>query len=415
MIAAYRDALRGAHRNTRLMLTISALLGFTIDGGIYSVLLNLYILRLNFGPEFVGLVNSVANLVFAFGCLAAGWLGSRWGGRPTMILGLSLTVVGTATLPLANFLPMDWRAGWLIVTFLIGYSGLAFYYVNSGPFLLRVTPQAASGNIFSLQSAINATASFVGGLTGGFLPGIFAIFMGVTLTQPAPYSTTLFLVSLFIGVALVVLLQTSNPEPAPALVVPAKDGGAPSRESAYGLILFMGLVRFLQVAGIGAAMVFFNVYMDESLGVTTAGIGVAAAAARLLAVPMALLAPSLGRRFGYGSTAVFASLAACVSLLPLALVPTPLAASMGFIGLLSFTSMRWPAFYVYMMERTPERLRAVMNGVNEMAAGLSFAFIALVGGIIIVNYGYTATFLFSAFLTLAGALIFAGFVRLRGH
>ena len=76
--------------------------------------------------------------------------------------------------------------------------------------------------------------------------------------------------------------------------------------------------------------------------------------------------------------------------------------------------MRWPAFYVYMMERTPERLRAVMNGVNEMAAGLSFAFIALVGGIIIVNYGYTATFLFSAGLTLAGALIFAGFVRLRG-
>ena len=50
MVAAYVQALRGSHRNVRLLLTNSALLGFAIDGGIYSVLLNLYILRLNFSP-----------------------------------------------------------------------------------------------------------------------------------------------------------------------------------------------------------------------------------------------------------------------------------------------------------------------------------------------------------------------------
>ena len=137
-----------------------------------------------------------------------------------MILGLSLTVVGTATLPLADFLPMAWRAGWLIVTFLVGYSGLAFYYVNSGPFLLRVTPPGARQHLLAP----------VGHQRHGLLcrrpdwrllPGIFAVFMGVTLAQPAPYSTTLFLVSLVIGVALVVLLQTSNPEPAPRSRHPA--------------------------------------------------------------------------------------------------------------------------------------------------------------------------------------------------
>ena len=81
MVAAYVQALRGSHRNVRLLLTNSALLGFAIDGGIYSVIFNLYVLRLNFGPEFVGQVNSVANLVFAFGSLAAGWLGMRFGAR----------------------------------------------------------------------------------------------------------------------------------------------------------------------------------------------------------------------------------------------------------------------------------------------------------------------------------------------
>ena len=79
MVAAYVQALRGSHRNVRLLLTNSALMGFAIDGGIYSVIFNLYLLRLNFGPEFVGQVNSVANLVFAIGSLTAGVVGYALG------------------------------------------------------------------------------------------------------------------------------------------------------------------------------------------------------------------------------------------------------------------------------------------------------------------------------------------------
>jgi drug/metabolite transporter (DMT)-like permease len=45
-----------------------------------------------------------------------------------------------------------------------------------------------------------------------------------------------------------------------------------------------------------------------------------------------------------------------------------------------------------------------------MAAGLSFALISLTGGFIIVRYGYDATFLLGAVLTLAGTLIFGVYV-----
>ncbi len=100
---------------------------------------------------------------------------------------------------------------------------------------------------------------------------------------------------------------------------------------------------------------------------------------------MALLGPSLSRRLGFGATAVFASVCAGLSILPIAFGPSAAVAGAGFVGVMSFTSMRYPAFYVFMMERTPERLRAIMNGVNEMAAGLSFAAISLAGGYIIVH------------------------------
>lgn len=415
MVAAYVQALRGSHRNVRLLLTNSALMGFTIDGGIYSVILNLYILRMSFGPEFVGQVNSVANLVFAMGSLAAGWLGMRWGARRTMILGLSVTAAGSLAVPMTDTLPAAWRASWLLVSFTVAYSGLSLYYVNSGPYLLKATRDEARGNVFAFQSALNSTASFAGGLVGGLMPALFAGFLGVTLMQPSPYRMPLLLVGVAVLVALGVVLQTRDAEEDQPLEAPAQAAGAPGVESAYGLIAFMAGVRFLQVAGVGVAMTFFNVYMDDGLGIATAQIGIIAASARLVAVPVALLGPSLSRRLGFGATAVIASTFAGLSILPIAFGPGAAVAGAGFIGVMSFTSMRYPAFYVFMMERTPERLRAIMNGVNEMAAGLSFAAISLAGGYIIVRFGYSAAFVTGAVITLLGTLIFWLYVQFGGR
>ena len=185
--------------------------------------------------------------------------------------------------------------------------------------------------------------------------------------------------------------------------------------SAYGLIAFMAGVRFLQVAGIGVTMTFFNVYMDSAMGLPTAQIGFISATARLVAVPVALLGPSLSRRMGFGATAVFASACAGLAILPIAFGGTAAVAGLGFVGVMSFTSMRYPAFYVYMMERTPERLRAIMNGANEMAAGLSFATISLLSGYIIVHYGYGAAFITGALITLLGTLIFWLYMQLGGR
>jgi AAHS family 4-hydroxybenzoate transporter-like MFS transporter len=410
MVAAYVQALRGSHRNVRLLLTNSALLGFAIDGGIYSVILNLYILRLNFGPEFVGQANSLANLVFAFGSMAAGWLGTRFGSRRIMILGLAVTGTGALAVPMTNTLPPLWHAPWILISFTIAYSGLSLYYVNSGPYLLKATREDARGNVFAFQSAVNSVASFAGGLFGGLMPALFAGMLGVTMLQPGPYGIPLFLVGIIVLVALGVVLQTRDDEEDQPLEIKAEAGGAPSVTSANGLIAFMAGVRFLQVAGIGVAMTFFNVYMDSGLGMATAQIGFIAATARLVAVPVALLGPSLSRRLGFGATAVFASTMAGLSMLPIAFGGSAAVAGLGFVGVMSFTSMRYPAFYVFMMERTPERLRAIMNGANEMAAGLSFAAVSLVAGFVIVQVGYGAAFAMGAALTLLGTAVLGVYV-----
>lgn len=415
MISSYLHTLRASNRNVRLALTIGALMGFTLDGGVYSVLLNLFVLRLGYGPEFVGQANSIANLVFAFSSLAAGWLGGRYGDRRLMIAGVLVMLIGTAALPASAIVAPNLRPGWLVTSLVATWVGLALYFVNANPFLLKATPRAERGSVFGLSSAAAALASFAGVLLGGLLPGFFAILLGTTTAQAGPYGLALLVVALLMIVALLAVLRTTPAQESP-LEAPAPGAkGAPTLATAYGLLVFMSVVRFLQVAAVGSGVTFFNVYMDDALGVATAQIGLIASLARLVAVPAALFGPLLSRRIGYGAAATAASFVTFLSVLPLALIPTPTAAGVGFLGLMASTSIRYPAFYVYMMERTPPGLRATMTGAGEMAAGLCFALMSLLGGYMIVRFGYPSAFLLGGAFTLAGTLLFAYYVRTRGE
>ena len=51
-------------RDVRLYLTANALFGFVLFGGIYPLLYNLYLLRLGYNTEFVGLANATGGTVF---------------------------------------------------------------------------------------------------------------------------------------------------------------------------------------------------------------------------------------------------------------------------------------------------------------------------------------------------------------
>jgi len=78
MTANYLKALRLFSRNVRLYLITTVLVGFCYYG-IYAVLFNLYLLRLGYGPGFIGLVNAAGWSPVVVFALPAGALGSRWG------------------------------------------------------------------------------------------------------------------------------------------------------------------------------------------------------------------------------------------------------------------------------------------------------------------------------------------------
>ena len=398
--------LRRLGRNARLSLIVSATVGFC-RFGITAVLLNLYLLRLGYGPEFIGVFNGFAVLVNTAACLPAGALGARYGSRRTMIVGVILSTLGSALLVLVELLPAPLWAGWLLTTNAAIYLGGALWGVNASPFFMGATTDEDRGHAFSVQMALIPLAGFAGSLVGGFLPEFLVPTFGLSFDGPAPYRYPLLIAAAVYGfIGLPALLATRDSPDDRATRAESEAKSAP-----YGLISVVALSTVLRMSGYCAVSIFFNVYMDTKLHASTSLIGTLSAVGQLVAVPAALAAPLLLNRLGQMRTFVWGMLGVVLSLIPLAFVPSWGAAGLSFAALLASAWLVAPGFSLFSQEIVESRFRALMAGVVQTSFGLSSALVSIGGGIIIATLGYRWLFLITAAMTAAGTLLFWAYFR----
>jgi len=392
------------NRDVRLYLLTAALFGFSVFGGIYTTLLNLFLLRLGYDPAFAGLVNGTGQLAFALVCLPAAMLGRQWNSRRLLVASLGVIAIGFGLLPLAEFIPTG-RRQWLILTHILGQVGVAAYFVYGNPFLMSITRPAERSYVYATVAALWPLTGVAGSLVGGLLPGLLAGLLQLPLTHPAPYRYPLLLAAiLMIPTSLAIARTRAVSEAEPA-------ASAPQGQAPWDTIILLSLTVLLRVAGEGAARNFLNIYLDESLHMPTAHIGLLLASGQLVAVPMALLMPALGARWSVGKVYTMGTVGMGLSLLPLALIPHWLAASLGYMSLTATGAITRPAIGVYQMEIVAADWRPAMSSATTMALGLSWAIVALGGGYLIVRLGYPSLFLASAGLSAAGALLFWSYFR----
>lgn len=407
MITSYARAWRQFSREARLYLITSALFGFCIFGGIYPTLLNLYLLRLGYGPEFAGVINGTGQLVFALLAIPIGAVGRRFGSRRMLITSLILIAIGFGLFPLLE-LNGPLLAAWLITTHIIGQLGIATYFVGSGPFLMTVTTPLERSHVYAVNTALWPLAGFAGSLMGGFLPGILAASLNTTLNYPAPYRYTLLVAALLMIPAVIALTKIpegrEDASPDPTTTGPI--GAAP-----IGPIFMLALAITLRVVGEGVVRTFINIYMDTELAMSTAAIGTLLGTGQLLAVPAALVMPLLTSRWGDGPTYLLCTWGMAVALLPLALIPHWAAAGLGYMGLTALIGIARPAIVVFQMEIVLPQWRTLMSGATATAVGLGWGVASLGGGFLIVYLGYTGLFLLGALLAAAGAMVFWVYFR----
>jgi MFS family permease len=404
----YWQRLRGLNRDMRLYLLADGLSGFTVDGGIYAVVLNLYLLRLGYGAQLIGAVNGAGLLAYGLFSLAAGWLGGRFRTRRMIALGLAMMAVGGCALPLAEFVPPGLRACWVVASYVVINLGLALHVTNCTPFLTEISQVGERPVFFSIVVTAWSLAGFAGNVVGGLLPLLFGFLLSASLGEAAPYRYSLWLapVLLLPAALLMFTARTVTHKPMTGALVQL---ALPTQGAAK--IGMLALVRFLIVTGVGAVLIFLNMYLDKDLGAGAAGIGLLLGAGRLCAGAMSLFAPVLAARWSKANLIFGTAVGTALSMIPLILLAHTSAAAVSFVGVMTLLAIRVPTYLAYSMEAVRPARRALMSGAGETANGLGFAVVGLGGGYVINTLGYRPLFLICACLTAVGAWLFAHYCR----
>ncbi len=403
----YLHALRQLNRDVRLYLLTAVLIGF-VASGIYGVLLNIYLLRLDYDPRFIGTVNAAGQMAFILLSFPAGALSRRWGSRNLIVTGVILHAAGFLLLPLAEYVPISWREGWFISMRLLTSLGGPLYWVNGNLFLMDKTSLVERNHAFSVRTAFFPLAGFVGSLLGGALPSQFANWLQVTVDDPAPYRYALMSGAAVFLLAIPLILRTSKVEGAVSRnQVVGERGRLP-----YHLFVPLGIIMMMRSVGETAVRDFFNVYMDDRLGVATTQIGAIAAMALLLSVPAALVTPTLAARWGNDRVFAIAMLGMGLCMLPLALITHPLATAVGYVTMLIFAQATKPTLYVYRLEIVSAVWWGIMSGTGGTVHGIGQVIASFGGGYFITWFGYQSFFMLAALITLLGAGYFWLFSRI---
>jgi len=392
-------------RDAWLLIAVSAVfaVGFA---GIQNLLRVLYVLRLGFGPEYVGLFNASGAMSYMAMSLPSGALGQRLGARKTMLIGSVVAVLGLAALPMSESAPDALRAVWPIASQVLTSLGWSMVNINLVPALVAATTVENRAGAYAINSSVRCLGTFLGTIVGGMLPALFGGVSGETLDAPGPYGLSLWVAAVLSIVAVVPVAMVRGGR-APA----ARTHGEDPEPFPFGSVAFLVSHVVLIHGGWATLQAFGNAYMDTDLLLPASVIGAITGLAQLFSTGTSLVTPKISRRFGDGWTLMASAVAMGLSLAPIALIPHWSAAGLARIGNLSFEAIWLPALQVYQMARVSDRWRSLAYSIVNMAMGLAFASVSLIGGYIAASAGYQTLFIAGLALCMAGAALM--FLKLR--
>lgn len=431
LLIEYAQQFGRFQRNVRLYLISNALSG--VSAGILLILYNLYLVSLGYGADFIGLIVLVATLGAGVAIFPAGECIDRFGGKAILIWSsLLIGVAGAALILFRQPVPL------LVSGFVAGIGG-AFVLVVNVPFLTANSTPAERSHLFSLNIVLALVTAVLGKVVGGILPVWFrgiswlmaplsswSAWLLVSQPDARSYQLALLFAGMLAGPSFIplFLLRDDRPtgdgksplkawvsrrEPSERLqahsLVPLRDTVARPqpwrfrsamravvRSPLFLIVLTQGLLGL----GAGLFIPYFNIYFVQHLRASSAAFGLIDGGATAGTALLTLAAPWLAVRLGKVNSIVLTRLASIPLLLTLGLTGTlPVVALLYFFrqGLMD---MSMGVFQVFSMEAVSERHRGLANSSYQASFQVPWALTAPLGGLIIVQFGYTPVFIVAA-------------------
>ena len=364
--------------------------GAAINAGmaLFGLLYNLYLLRLSYQEDFIGQVASMSPLATALLALPAGVLSDRLGRKPFLVASGLLMAASQVGLLLA-------QAPTALLAFsFIGGLGSACIWVNHVPFISDNAHPSRRAEALVIWSALQVVVRMLLSLAGGFMPGAMAYFLGTTTELPEPFRYALFLGAACSLVSVLPLLRMTGQggQRRPSVAEPDAEPEPEPEHKPWKVYSAIAALSGSRGFAIGLTFPFYNVYFEEALFLGPATIGAMFFLSQVFSLPATMSAPALVRRFGATWTILSARLVGggAVGMMG-AVISLPVAIPM-FLLTRAGEVIDNPSDQNFSTRVLPRRYWSRIQGYRVGGFQLLAFLGSLIGGELIVEYGYGVAF-----------------------
>jgi MFS family permease len=392
-------------RNARLFLSATFLNGFAL--GIWTVLLNLYLLDLGFREDFIGYMFLLSGLVAGLAAFPVGIVCDKIGRKKSLLTGVMAGSVFNAILVCtSNPIPL------LTVSLFGGFGGLfsVILWVVGPPFMMENSKPEERTHLFSMNLATWFLSNMAGSFAGGFLPEVFGSLLGVGNESVMAYRVTLTVSVVFLFLSFLPYFaikerqyQKNNATMSSRLSLKAIQ----SRAVISKLVLTTGLI------GLGAGLIvpFFNVFFKNKLQATPEHIGIIFALGNVMTAVGIVLAPVLSGRLGKVRAVVLTQVSSIPFILGIAFSPNLGFASVSYLARGTLMVMGAPIYQNLAMEMVQTEERATTSGFTTMADRIPRAVGSSIAGQTMTGGNYVLPYMITSVLYFFGSTLFLTFFR----
>ena len=379
--------------------------------GASDLLFNLYLTRLGYREDFIGLVNAITQLVWAGAAATAGALAERWSARRVLILGTLIFALGYAGRGIVT-------APWLIIlTFSIGCIGGGWVFAIGMAYIAEYTTTAKRLGAIALYTMASSLSTTLGSIAGGWLPDLFTRISGGAKNGAGSIRVTLLLSAGIMFLSILPLLGVGPPPTEPeSLALPPEPltsiarpqpRRTPRQQTRRDMYVYFAFA-FVLAGGVAMVVPFYNVYLSRR-GFGTGEIGLVYGFGGICGALFGLAVPAFGARIGIargaGILRAFPGLFFCALIFA---SPAWLAA-FAHIGRRGCYDASYALESNFVSRLFPARMRAHIFAWREATLSLGIAILSPVGGVLIVRFGYRAAFGVYVAATIIILAIFLGY------
>lgn len=361
---------------------------------VFFFLYNLYLLKLGFRENFLGLMSGVMTGANIAGSIVSVFAIRRFGMRRTLMSAFTLVAVLSAMRATFTSVPA------LLV--LAGCAGLAFsaWPVAMAPVIAAVTTAKSRARGFSLVCASGIAIGIFGSMAAARLPG-WILRMHWASSEIGSYR-----MALWVGCAIVLLslwpLARVQLSAAPVLSERKLHRPSPS------LLRFLAAMLVWNL-GTGVFNPFHSVYFAR-MHMPVEEIGYVFSASQLAQVAAILCAPFVFRRLGTVGGIWGMEMATALGLFALAAAGGPMMAAAAYTGYMAFQYMSEPGMFTLLMDGVQAGERNAASALNFLVMFAGQATAAAVAGWMLARFGYPPVLATGAVICVAGAFLLRALV-----